>query len=65
LRALATSASWGVGRLVSVLVPIVLLPLLGTRGPLAMFGLIAAALLISIVLIYSAGPPGLTKKPVE
>jgi putative MFS transporter len=65
LRALATSAGWGVGRAVSTLVPIVLLPLLGTRGPLAMFGLIAAALLISIFLIFSVGPPGLTKKPVE
>jgi putative MFS transporter len=65
LRALATSAGWGVGRAVSVLVPIVLLPLLGTRGPPAMFGLIATVLLISIFLIFSAGPPGLTKKPVE
>jgi MFS transporter, putative metabolite:H+ symporter len=60
----ATSAGWGAGRVVSALVPIVLLPLLGTQGPLAMFGLIAA-LLISIFLIFAAGPPGLTKKPVQ
>jgi MFS transporter, putative metabolite:H+ symporter len=65
LRALATSAGWGAGRVVSALVPIVLLPLLGTQGPLAMFGLIAAALLISIFLIFTAGPPGLAKKPVQ
>lgn len=43
----------------------VLLPLLGSQGPLAMFSLIAAALLISIVLIVFAGPPGLAKQPVE
>jgi hypothetical protein len=30
-----------------------------------MFGLIAAALLISIFLIFAAGPPGLAKKPVQ
>ena len=65
LRALATSAAWGVGRVVSALVPIILLPLLSSRGPFAMFGLIAAALLISILLIIGLGPPGLTKKPVE
>lgn len=65
LRAFATSVSWGVGRVVSALVPLVLLPLLGAQGVTAMFGLIAAALLISIVLILLAGPPGLAKQPVE
>jgi MFS transporter, putative metabolite:H+ symporter len=65
LRALATSSAWGIGRVISALVPIVLLPLLSTQGPFAMFGLIAAALLISILLIFGAGPPGLTKKPIE
>jgi putative MFS transporter len=65
LRAFATSASWGVGRVVSALVPLVLLPLLGAQGVTAMFGLIAAALLISILLILLAGPPGLAKQPVE
>jgi len=64
LRALATSAAWGIGRVISALVPIVLLPLLSAQGPFAMFGLIAAALLISILLIFVAGPPGLAKKPV-
>jgi putative MFS transporter len=65
LRGFATAAGWSVGRVVSALVPIVLLPLIATQGPLAMFVLIAAALMISIFLIVAAGPPGLTKKPVE
>jgi MFS transporter, putative metabolite:H+ symporter len=65
LRALATSAGWSAGRFVSILVPIALLPLLSARGPLAMFAIIAAALLISILLIALAGPPGLANKPVE
>jgi putative MFS transporter len=65
LRALATSAGWGAGRVVSALVPIVLLPLLATQGPLAMFALVAAALLASLLLILFAGPPGLAKRPVE
>jgi putative MFS transporter len=64
LRALATSAGWGAGRVVSALVPLVLLPLLSAQGPLAMFVLIAAVLLSSILLIAFAGPPGLAKKPV-
>jgi MFS transporter, putative metabolite:H+ symporter len=64
LRALATSAGWGAGRVVSALVPLVLLPLLSAQGPLAMFVLIAAVLLASILLIAFAGPPGLAKKPV-
>jgi MFS transporter, putative metabolite:H+ symporter len=65
LRALATSAGWSAGRVVSALVPLVLLPLLGSQGPLAMFVLIAAVLLASVVLIVVAGPPGLAKRPVE
>jgi MFS transporter, putative metabolite:H+ symporter len=65
LRGSATSAAWGVGRVVSALVPLALLPLLGTHGPRAMFGVIAAALLISLLLIAVAGPPGLARRPVE
>jgi putative MFS transporter len=64
-RALATSAGWGIGRIVSAFVPIALLPLLSTHGPLAMFGVIAVVLLLSILLIALAGPPGLARKPVE
>ena len=64
-RALATSAGWSVGRIVSAFVPIALLPLLAAQGPLAMFGVITAVLLVSIFLIAVAGPPGLARKPVE
>ena len=64
-RALATSAGWSAGRVVSILVPIALLPLLGTQGPLAMFGVIAAVLLTSALLIGLAGPPGLANRPVD
>lgn len=64
-RALATSAGWGVGRIVSAFVPIALLPLLAMQGPLAMFVVITVVLLVSIFLIAVAGPPGLARKPVE
>jgi MFS transporter, putative metabolite:H+ symporter len=65
LRGSATSGAWAVGRVVSALVPLALLPLLGTHGPLAMFGVIAAALLTSLLLIAVVGPPGLARQPVE
>jgi putative MFS transporter len=65
VRALATSSAWSLGRVVSALVPLILLPVLGSQGPVAMFAIITAALSISILLIFVGGPPGLTKKPVE
>jgi MFS transporter, putative metabolite:H+ symporter len=65
VRASATSGAWAVGRVVSAIVPLALLPLLGAYGPLAMFIVIAAALLISVALIASAGPPGLARQAVE
>jgi putative MFS transporter len=65
LRASATSGAWAVGRVVSALVPLALLPLLGAYGPLAVFGVIAAALLMSLLLIASAGPPGLARQAIE
>jgi hypothetical protein len=39
--------------------------LLDAEGPLAMFGVIAAALVASLLLILVAGPPGRALKPVE
>jgi putative MFS transporter len=63
-RATATASAWGVGRVVSAFVPIVLLPLLTAKGALAMFSVIAAALVISAVVLL-AGPPGLARRPVE
>jgi hypothetical protein len=45
--------------------PIVVLPLLTNVGVLAMFGVIAAALLASIALVMEFGPRGLTRGSVE
>jgi putative MFS transporter len=64
LRASATAGAWAVGRVVSALVPIALLPLLGAYGAIAMFVVIAAALLMSSMLI-AAGPPGLARQAIE
>lgn len=64
LRASATAAAWSCGRLVSALVPMVLLPLLQLQGPLAMFALISAVLLTAIVLLVVAGPSGREGQPV-
>jgi putative MFS transporter len=65
LRASATAGVWGLGRVVSALVPIALLPLLGGYGALAMFTVISLALLASLTLILIAGPPGRERKPVD
>lgn len=65
LRASATAGAWGLGRMVSALVPIVLLPLLGGNGVLPMFTVISAALLASLTLIWVAAPPGGERRPVE
>jgi MFS transporter, putative metabolite:H+ symporter len=64
LRASASSAAWAVGRVASTLVPLALLPLLDTGGATAMFGVIAAALIASAVLVLARGPRGLAGKPV-
>jgi MFS transporter, putative metabolite:H+ symporter len=65
LRGSATATAWAIGRVVSALVPIALLPLLGTYGPLAMFAVIAAALLTGLLLIAAIGPPGLARQAIE
>jgi putative MFS transporter len=65
VRASATSAAWGAGRIAAALTPLALLPLLGDYGPLAMFGVISAALLASLALLAFAGPAGLAGRPVE
>ncbi|HEY6834681.1 MAG TPA: MFS transporter [Pseudolabrys sp.] len=64
LRATATAGAWGLGRVVSAIVPLTLLPLLTGYGPPAMFTIIAAVLLVSIALVLKAGPPGLARQPV-
>ena len=65
VRACATSAAWGAGRIAAALTPLALLPLLGDYGPLAMFAVISAAMLVSLALLRFAGPPGLAGEPVE
>jgi MFS transporter, putative metabolite:H+ symporter len=65
LRASATAVAWGLGRAVSAIVPLILLPLLTGYGVLAMFTAIAAALLSSVALVGLAGPPGLSRKPLN
>ena len=65
LRASASAGVWGLGRVVSALVPIALLPLLGGYGALAMFTVISLALVAGVSLILVAGPPGRERKPVD
>jgi putative MFS transporter len=50
---------------VSAFVPVLLLPLLGSHGPIAMFAVISLVLLASLLLIMTAGPPGRERLPVE
>jgi putative MFS transporter len=65
LRAAASSAAWAVNRMTSALVPLALLPVLKASGALAMFTLIAVALVASVALVLICGPRGLAGKPVE
>jgi MFS transporter, putative metabolite:H+ symporter len=65
LRASASAGVWALGRVVSALVPIALLPLLGGYGALAMFTVISLALVAGLILILVAGPPGRERKPVD
>ncbi len=65
VRALATSAAWAVGRVVSGVVPIVLLALLGAFDAPAVCGVIAAAMLVTVYTLAVGGPPGLAGRSVE
>lgn len=53
-RARATSTTWAVNRVASMLVPLVLLPLLKARGAFWMCSAIAVTLLVSIALLAIA-----------
>jgi len=64
-RAMATTGTWAVSRVASALAPLALLPLLRGYGALAMFAVIAAALLACLVLLLAFGPRGLAGKPVD
>src|SRR5262249_29778229 len=65
IRATVSSATWAVNRVASALVPIALLPLLRGAGALAMFSVIAAALVASVILILAFGPRGVSRQPVR
>ena len=65
IRASVSSTTFAINRVASAIVAVVLLPLLTEVGVLAMFGVVAAALFASIVLVMSFGPRGLTRRPVE
>ena len=65
LRASVSSTAWAVNRIASALVPIALLPVLKTYGPIAMFTVVAVALIGDMLLVLVFGPRGLTRKPVE
>ena len=64
LRSSRTALAWGIGRFVSIFVPLVFFALLHRFGPWAMFGLISAAIGLSGLLVIVIGPQGRTRRPV-
>lgn len=63
-RASRTATAWGLGRLVSIVVPLACFALMERAGVGAMFALIAAALLLSGSLLLSA-PRGRARRAVS
>lgn len=63
-RATAIAGAWTFNRIGAALAPLVLLPLLGRSGPLAMFMLIVATLVLSVALLAIA-PPGRQRHAVN
>lgn len=63
-RARALAGAWGVNRVGAALGPVVLLPLLQSTGPYAMFSVIAASLLASLLLAMLA-KPGRARQALE
>jgi putative MFS transporter len=64
LRASRTSMAWGVGRFISIFVPLVFFALMHQLGVWSMFVLISAALSLSAILITVAGPRGRSRQAV-
>jgi putative MFS transporter len=58
LRARTTSYAWTANRIGSALTPLVLLPVLHSSGPVAMFAVIAVTLILFIALVVVWGPLG-------
>lgn len=63
-RAASISGSWALNRLGAAIAPLLLLPLLGTSGPVAMFTVIAATLAATLVLLWF-GPAGQQRQTVS
>ena len=57
-RGRTTSAGWALNRFGSAISLLLLLPLLHFAGPLAMFAVIGGSLLLAVLLVAIAGPPG-------
>jgi putative MFS transporter len=64
VRALITSLAWGMNRLGAALAPLFLLPVLHQAGTLAMCGVIALAMALSMMLVFF-GPRGAAGQPVD
>jgi putative MFS transporter len=64
-RSAATSVTWGINRVAASLGPLILLPLLHARGVPAMFTVMTATLVSTIVLILAWGPSGLAGRAVD
>lgn len=65
VRGRATSWAWSVNRVGAALSPLVLLPLLRGYGAGSVFAVIAAALVVSGVLLAAVGPAGRAGRPVS
>ena len=64
-RGWTTSAGWAVNRTGSVIALLLLLPVLHLAGPLAMFTVIGGSLILIVVLVTTAGPPGRSGRAVD
>jgi len=62
-RASSLAGAWALNRVGAAVAPLLLLPLLQTKGAMSMFAVIAATLVASVALLLVA-PPGLQRKPV-
>jgi putative MFS transporter len=64
-RSAATSVTWGINRVAASLGPLVLLPLLHTRGVPAMSIVMAATLVSTILVILVWSPSGLAGRAID
>lgn len=57
LRATAAGSAYSLSRLATAAMPFVLVPVLSGAGPIAMFAIVAAAMLVLVVDVAVLGPP--------